>query len=414
MRARLNGKTCTHILMACYARTIGLFNRHVRLACTQSQRAGCARIAVLTCMFGPTRMMVLRAWHLTRTPSAHAACTHPMHVRRDANAHPSARCAHGPHEDHRVPARPHRLRAPVGAARRQDGRLAPRRGGRSPHLDRHHRQRHPGRRLGGTPPVGAPPAVGDEARPPARAGRRARHLRRPRLLPARAPGDDQPRRGPPGSPRPPSTLSPRSCAGASTRSTSSGQGRPSGARRPSSGPGASTPRGAWRGRCSTAPPRFARRSSRRAGWTPASPRSTSPRSGADVPSKPLSLCPTPGCFERTPVGPCASCKPARRKETDTARGSAASRGYGHRHRTVFRPGVLQRDPICTWPAGCTRLSEIADHFLLSRRELVEQGLDPDDPAHGRRLCWSHHSQHTAQAQPGGGGTPVPDRSVSAR
>jgi 5-methylcytosine-specific restriction protein A len=43
----------------------------------------------------------------------------------------------------------------------------------------------------------------------------------------------------------------------------------------------------------------------------------------------------------------------------------------------------------------------ADHWPLSRRELVEQGLDPDDPKHGRGLCTSCHSRSTAREQPGG-------------
>jgi 5-methylcytosine-specific restriction protein A len=43
----------------------------------------------------------------------------------------------------------------------------------------------------------------------------------------------------------------------------------------------------------------------------------------------------------------------------------------------------------------------ADHWPLSRRELTEQGLDPDDPRHGRGLCARCHSSETARHQPGG-------------
>jgi 5-methylcytosine-specific restriction protein A len=46
-------------------------------------------------------------------------------------------------------------------------------------------------------------------------------------------------------------------------------------------------------------------------------------------------------------------------------------------------------------------SQHADHHPLSRRELVERGLNPDDPKHGRGLCHAHHSSETSQHQPGG-------------
>jgi 5-methylcytosine-specific restriction protein A len=44
---------------------------------------------------------------------------------------------------------------------------------------------------------------------------------------------------------------------------------------------------------------------------------------------------------------------------------------------------------------------VADHYPLSRRELVAQGLDADDSQYGRGLCHRHHSQETARLQPGG-------------
>lgn len=90
-----------------------------------------------------------------------------------------------------------------------------------------------------------------------------------------------------------------------------------------------------------------------------------------------------------------------RREADRARGTAHQRGYGHTHRTTFRAGVLARDPVCTWPTGCTEPSTDADHWPLSRRELVARKLDPDDPEHGRGLCSDHHKQATATNQPGG-------------
>jgi 5-methylcytosine-specific restriction protein A len=65
--------------------------------------------------------------------------------------------------------------------------------------------------------------------------------------------------------------------------------------------------------------------------------------------------------------------------------------------------VLERDALCVLCAGVgvTRLSEVADHYPLSRRELVAADLDPNDPAHGRGLCKPHHDRETAVHQPGG-------------
>jgi 5-methylcytosine-specific restriction protein A len=90
--------------------------------------------------------------------------------------------------------------------------------------------------------------------------------------------------------------------------------------------------------------------------------------------------------------PCAA-------EADRRRGTAASRGYGKRHRKSFREEVLARDPICVL---CRRRkATVADHYPLGRDELVRMGLDPDDPRHGRGLCaWCDPAQ-TAARQPGG-------------
>lgn len=118
----------------------------------------------------------------------------------------------------------------------------------------------------------------------------------------------------------------------------------------------------------------------------------------------LSICTTSGCHEATKGGRCTTCKAT----AEATRGSAASRGYDHRHRTVFVPGVLRRDPLCVCTitshghgAPCAAPSQHADHHPLSRRELVALGLNPNDPSHGRGLCHSCHSSHTAHAQPGG-------------
>lgn len=115
-----------------------------------------------------------------------------------------------------------------------------------------------------------------------------------------------------------------------------------------------------------------------------------------------------GCLELVPAGRCTPCTFA----AEQARGTAQQRGYGHRHRNVFRTGVLNKHPlcVCTDPTQtathhhggqCLSPSTVADHHPLSRRELEAAGLDPDNPRHGRGLCKPCHDHHTSQAQPGG-------------
>jgi 5-methylcytosine-specific restriction protein A len=107
------------------------------------------------------------------------------------------------------------------------------------------------------------------------------------------------------------------------------------------------------------------------------------------------VCTTPGCGEFTQAGKCEAC----RAEAEKRRGTARQRGYGRGHEQRFRPAVLARDPLCVL---CRQRPSVhADHHPLSRRELVDRGLDPNDPKHGRGLCGPCHSSETAKAQPGG-------------
>lgn len=91
--------------------------------------------------------------------------------------------------------------------------------------------------------------------------------------------------------------------------------------------------------------------------------------------------------------------PACARTMDLARGDATQRGYTARHRLVFREGVLARDPVCGLCHAAW--ATVADHYPVSRRDLVESGLDPDDPTHGRGLCAACHNRETARNQPGG-------------
>lgn len=110
-------------------------------------------------------------------------------------------------------------------------------------------------------------------------------------------------------------------------------------------------------------------------------------------SRPARPCTFPGCPELADPGD------GRCESHQAARPSAAQRGYGHHHRARFRKAVLARDPICVLCKAA--LATEADHWPLSRRQLEQQGLDPDDPDHGRGLCELCHKHETARNQPGG-------------
>ncbi|MGW4802984.1 holin [Kitasatospora sp. NPDC004272] len=123
-----------------------------------------------------------------------------------------------------------------------------------------------------------------------------------------------------------------------------------------------------------------------------------------MPRRALTVCNVPGCPEFTDSGRCED----HRREAEQRRGTARERGYGTAHTRRFRAAVIARDPqcVCTTPGHghngpCHQPSKHADHHPLSRRELAAQGLNPDDPQHGRGLCHGCHSRETAQHQPGG-------------
>jgi 5-methylcytosine-specific restriction enzyme A len=116
------------------------------------------------------------------------------------------------------------------------------------------------------------------------------------------------------------------------------------------------------------------------------------------PRRPPKVCTIPGCPNLATEGKCPAHQAESRRASDQRRGSAASRGYGSQHRDRFRAGVLAREPQC---AECRAPSTVADHWPLSRRELVARGFDPDDPLHGRGMCKRCHDRATATAQPGG-------------
>ncbi len=107
------------------------------------------------------------------------------------------------------------------------------------------------------------------------------------------------------------------------------------------------------------------------------------------------VCSIAGCPEIYPRDQGSRCVKHRR-EADRARGD---RGYSSRGHRYFREQVLVRDPVC---ALCNAAeATVADHYPHSRRELIDAGLNPNDPQYGRGLCVRCHNRETAQHQPGG-------------
>ena len=111
------------------------------------------------------------------------------------------------------------------------------------------------------------------------------------------------------------------------------------------------------------------------------------------------VCSTPGCpsIVLFSAGRCADC----RAKADKARGTPAQRGYKSSGHKRFRSAVLARDPVCV---ECkVRPSQHADHWPVSKRELIARGLDSNDPFYGRGLCAVCHSKATAASPSQRGG-----------
>lgn len=78
----------------------------------------------------------------------------------------------------------------------------------------------------------------------------------------------------------------------------------------------------------------------------------------------------------------------------------ASRGYKTKaHTDRFRGGILARDPVCVICRAAA--ATVADHYPLTRRQLLAKGMDPDDPSNGRGVCATCHNSHTGSTSPGG-------------
>jgi len=80
-------------------------------------------------------------------------------------------------------------------------------------------------------------------------------------------------------------------------------------------------------------------------------------------------------------------------QADRSRGTSSQRGYDSQHEREFRRAVLEGDGwLCVL---CGEDALIADHYPRTRKQLVVDGDNPNDPMHGRSLCKQCHDRHTA-------------------
>lgn len=109
----------------------------------------------------------------------------------------------------------------------------------------------------------------------------------------------------------------------------------------------------------------------------------------------MKVCNVHGCPNLF-TGTGGRCDTHRREARASRTTNRVYQSQGHR---AFRAAVLARDPICV---ACNLApSTVADHHPHTRRELVELGLNPNDPTRGRGLCKLCHDRWTAQTSPGG-------------
>lgn len=112
----------------------------------------------------------------------------------------------------------------------------------------------------------------------------------------------------------------------------------------------------------------------------------------------MRVCSVPNCPRVYPDDEGSRCA-QHRKQADRQRGTASDRGYNTAGHQAFRRAVLTRDPICRL---ChLRVSTVADHYPVSRKDIIRSGGNPNDPAFGRGLCALCHNSETAHNQPGG-------------
>ena len=113
----------------------------------------------------------------------------------------------------------------------------------------------------------------------------------------------------------------------------------------------------------------------------------------------MRYCSAPFCSELVQTG---RCKKHEREVDRAIKVQTADRRaiYNSAQWQGTRRAVLERDPVCTWQSGCMRISEVADHYPRSLRQILDAGDDPFSEDACRGLCASHHSKATREEQQG--------------
>jgi 5-methylcytosine-specific restriction protein A len=109
----------------------------------------------------------------------------------------------------------------------------------------------------------------------------------------------------------------------------------------------------------------------------------------------MRVCTEAGCTRWTdlPAGKCAEHLAEKRRRHDRIRESTTERGYGTAWRRR-RARYLRAHPTCSL---CPAPATVPDHWPISRRELVAQGVaDPDADQHLRPLCTHCHNRETGR------------------
>lgn len=123
----------------------------------------------------------------------------------------------------------------------------------------------------------------------------------------------------------------------------------------------------------------------------------------------MKVCSVPGCPEAIPAGSGGRCTEHNRA-ADRARGNYEHRGGGNaRAWRAARRRCLLRDPLCVCTdekhghkGQCMIPATVADHWPVSKRDLVAQGVaDPDALERLRGLCARCHNKSSAALYPGG-------------
>jgi 5-methylcytosine-specific restriction protein A len=111
-----------------------------------------------------------------------------------------------------------------------------------------------------------------------------------------------------------------------------------------------------------------------------------------MPVKAMRPCVRNGCGKKAlpKLGTCRAHTQQVRAHSDRKR--EGTRGsYSHKAWRECRAVVLDVNPWCVL---CGHLATVADHHPIKRRDLVAQGLDPNDPDRCRSLCKPCHDRHT--------------------